>query len=60
MTATQKFAEESIELTLFHSSEDLKNEIGQRIQTRRQMNWDLVDLVTKGPILRLIFKQALN
>ena len=58
MTKTDyKFSEEKIPLTSFHSSEALKDEIGQRILNRRSMNWDFVQLNSEGAFLCLTFKQ---
>ncbi|MFQ5604358.1 MAG: hypothetical protein ACE5HS_13905 [bacterium] len=52
--------EEKISLTAYHSSESLKHEIGKIIQYRTKMNWDFVNINSRGPFIYLIFKQRAN
>ncbi|RMF65077.1 MAG: hypothetical protein D6743_08425 [Calditrichaeota bacterium] len=55
-----KFVEERIEVSLFESSESLKREIGERIQQRRETEWDLVRLSSRGPFIYLLFRPRTN
>ncbi len=48
--------EERIALETFHSSQELKDEIGLRVR-KRLRNWAFVKLVTRGPYLYITFEQ---
>ena len=52
--------EECIPINSFQTSDALKNEIGMRILTRREMDWHFVSLCSKGPYIYLTFKQLKN
>ena len=60
MEIENNFTEEKIKVSAFHSSEALKNEIGQRILNRRSMDWDFVRLGSKGSFIYLVFKPSCN
>lgn len=49
--------EERIPVNVYHSSERLKDEIGQRILDRTRGNWVFVNLSSKGPFICLTFRQ---
>lgn len=52
--------EEKIPVQVFHTSEHLKDEIGQRILNRSKKDWVFVDLSSRGPFIYLKFKQKEN
>lgn len=54
------FLEEKICLNAFHSSEALKNEIGNIILNRSRLNWDFVHIKSRGPFIYLIFKPKIS
>jgi len=56
----QDYLEEKITLNLFSSSEALKAEIGVRVRNRIAMDWDFVNIFSKGPYLYLAFRHREN
>ena len=55
---SNNLSEEKIPLASFHSSQALKDEIGQRVLNRRSMDWDFVQLNSEGAFLFLTFKKV--
>ncbi|MFQ5752053.1 MAG: hypothetical protein ACE5HI_08655 [bacterium] len=52
-----EYSEEKILLNAYQSAEALKDEIGKIIINRSKLNWDFVNLNSRGPFIYLIFKQ---
>jgi hypothetical protein len=55
--AIKKFEEETILLRDFSSSTDLKREIKHRIRNRKALEWQFVNLSSRGSFLCLMFEQ---
>lgn len=59
-SSVQDYLEEKIVLQMFASSEALKEEIGARVRNRIAMDWDFVNIFSKGPYLYLAFRHRDN
>ncbi len=55
-----EFFEEKLLINAYHSSETLKDEIGKIIIHRSKLEWDFVNIVSRGPFICLVFKQKCN
>jgi len=57
-TATQHFSNAEILIRAFKSACALKNKIRNRIRARKERNWNVCSIETRGAVITLTYKQV--